>query len=127
MDYFDVLRGSCNSLALLNFFNEVLLVNRVAGSQIPENGDVVVMDNCGFHHGHFVEALLRDIFREHGVDPLFQPVYLPHLNNCEFCFHQIKCYLEQSTSLTTNETEIVFVSKITPANSKSYVRNCDYI
>lgn len=127
MDYFDVLRGSCNSLELLNFFNEVLLVNRVAGSQIPENGDVVVMDNCGFHHGHFVEALLRDIFREHGVDQLFQPVYSPHLNNCELCFHQIKCYLEQNTSLTTNETEIVFVSKITPANSKSYVRNCGYI
>jgi len=130
VDYFDVLRGPSNGMALINFFNEVLSVNRVDGSTILENGNVVIMDNCRFHHGQFAEAVLRDILQEHGVDLIFQPVYSSHLNTCEFCFHQIKCYLKQNTSLTTNETEIAIreaVSKITPANSISYFRNCGYV
>ena len=86
VDYFDVLRGPSNGMELLNFFNEALSVNRVDGSTFLENGDVVIMDNCGFHHGHFVEPLLRDIFQEHGVDLLFQPFYSPRLNTCELCF-----------------------------------------
>ena len=117
-------------MELLNFFNEALSVNRVDGSTILENGDVVIMDNCGFHHGQFAEAVFRDILQEHGVDLIFQPVYSPHLNTCEFCFHQIKCHLKQNTSLTANETEIAIfeaVSKITPANSISYFRNCGYV
>ena len=130
VDYFDVLRGPSNGMELLNFFNETLSVNRVDGSTILENGDVVIMDNCGFHHGQFVEAVLRDILQEHSVDLIFQPVYSPHLNTCEFCFHQVKCYLKENTSLTANETEIAIceaVSKITPANSISYFRNCGYV
>ena len=130
VDYFNVLRGPSNGMELLNFFNEALSVNRVDGSTILENGDVVIMDNCGFHHGQFAEAVLRDILQEHGVDLLFQPVYSPHLNTCEFCFHQIKCHLKQNTSLTANETEIAIceaVSKITPANSITYFRNCGYV
>ena len=130
VDYFNVLRGPSNGMELLNFFNEALSVNRVDGSTILENGDVVIMDNYGFLHGQFAEAVLRDILQEHGVDLLFQPVYSPHLNTCEFCFHQIKCHLKQNTSLTANETEIAMceaVSKITPANSISYFRNCGYV
>ena len=130
VDYFDVLRGPSNSMELLNFFNEALSVNRADGTTILENGDLVIMDNCGFHHGHFAEPLLRDILQEHGVDLLFQPAYSPHLNTCELCFHQIKCYLRQNSSLTANETEIAIgegVSKITAANSLAYFRKCGYI
>ena len=46
-------------MELLYFFNEALSVDRVDRSTILENGDVVIMDNCGFHHGHFVEPLLH--------------------------------------------------------------------
>ena len=80
VDYFDVVRGPSNVMELLNFFNEALSVNRVDGStlgSILENGDAVIMDNCGFHHGPFAEAVLRDILQEHGVDLLFQPIYSP--------------------------------------------------
>lgn len=129
-DYYNVLRGPSNGMELLNFFNEALSVDRVDGSTIPENGDVVIMDNCGFHHGHFVEPLLRDILQEHGIDLLFQPVYSPHLNTCELCFHQIKCYLKQNSSLTASETEIAIVegvSKISTANPIRYFRKCGYI
>jgi len=120
-------------MELLNFFNEALSVNRVDGStlgSILENGNIVIMDNCGFHHGPFAEAVLRDILQEHGVDLLFQPLYSPHLNTCEVCFHQIKCYLKQNSSLTANETEIRIseaVSKISPANPIAYFRKCSYV
>ena len=105
MDYFDVLRGPSNGMELLNFFNEALSINRVDGSTILENGNVVIMDNCGFHHEHFTEAILHDILNEHGVHLFFQPAYSPHLNTCEFFFHQVKCYLKQNSSLTADETE----------------------
>lgn len=117
-------------MELLNFFNEALSVDRIDGSTILENGDVVVMDNCGFHHGHFVEPRLRDILQEHGVHLLFQPAYSPHLNTCELCFHQVKCYLRQNSSLTLNETEIAIgeaVSKINATNSAGYFRKCGYM
>jgi len=49
VDYFDILRGPSNGMEMLIFFNEALSVNRVDGSTILENGDVVIMDNCGFY------------------------------------------------------------------------------
>ena len=130
VDYFDILRGSSNGMELLNFFNEALSVNRDDGSTILENSDIVITDNCGFHHRHFVEPLLQDMPQEHGVDLLYQPAYSPHLNTCEFCFHQIKCYLKQNSSLTANETDIAIgegVSKKSAANSFAYFRKCGYI
>ena len=130
VDYFDILHGASNGMELLNFFNEAPTIDRVDGSTILENGDLVVMDNCGFHHGHFVEPLLRDILGEYGVDLLFMPAYSPHLNTCELCFNQVKCFLRQNTALTENETEIAIgedVARITMANSVGYFKECGYI
>jgi len=115
VDYYNILLGPSNGMEMLNFFDEALAVDRVDGSPILEHGDCVVMDNCRFHHGPVAEPLLRDILQEHGINLLFQPVYSPHLNTCEFYFNQVKCYLKQNTALTVNETEIAIgkaVSKI---------------
>ena len=50
------------------------------GSAVLERGDTVVMDNCGFHHGHFAEGMVRDMFDEYGARLLlFQPADCPHL------------------------------------------------
>jgi len=132
VDYYNILRGPSNGMEMLNFFDEALAVDRVDGSPILEHGDCVVMDNCGFpfHHGRVAEPLLRDILQEHGINLLFQPAYSPHLNTCEFCFNQVKCYLKQNTALTVNETEIAIgeaVSKISASNSVGYFRNCGYL
>ena len=97
VDYYNILRGPSNGMEMLNFVDEALAVNRVDGSPILEHGDCVVMDNCGFHHGRVAEPLLRDILQEHGINLLFQPAYSPHLNTCEFCFNQVKCYLKKKT------------------------------
>lgn len=77
-----------------------------------------------------MNSALPDILHKHDVDVFFQPAYSCHLNTCEFCFRQTKCYLKQNPSLTTNETEIaisVAVLKRTAANSISYFRNCGYV
>ena len=129
-DYHNIVRGASNGMEMLNFFNEALEVDRPDGSAILEVGDVVVMDNCGFHHGNFVEPLLRDILQEHGIRLLFQPPYSPHLNTCEYCFHEVKCYLRRNTELTINETEIAIiegVGEISAANSVAYFRKCGYL
>ena len=130
VDYYNILRGASNGMEMLNFFDEALAVERADGSPILELGDCIIMDNCGFHHGHQVEPLLRDILQEHRINLLFQPSYSPHLNTCEFCFSQVKCYLKQNTSLTLNETETAtgeVVSKIYASNSVAYFGNCSYL
>ena len=104
-------------MKLLNFLDEC---KRVDGTTILENGDLVLMDNCGFHHGNFVEPSLRDILQEHVISLLFQLAYSPHLNTCEFSFNQVKSFLKQNSLLTESKTEIVVskgVSNKNPANS----------
>ena len=62
VDYYNIIRGASNGMEMLNFFDEALAVERADGSPILELGDCIIMENCGFHHGHQVERLLRDIF-----------------------------------------------------------------
>ena len=130
VDYYNILRGASNGMGMLNFFDDALAVERADGSPILELGDCIIMDNCGFHHGHQDEPLLRDILQEYSINLLFQPSYSLHLNTCEFCFNQVKCYLKQNTLLTLNETEIAIgeaASKIDSSNSLPYFRNCGYL
>ena len=56
---------------MLLFFEDALTMDNPDGSTVLERGDTVVMDNCGFHHGHFAEGMLRDMFDEYGVRLLF--------------------------------------------------------
>lgn len=128
--YCNILKGPSNGMEMLNFLDEALSVYRPDGSAVIEHGDTIVMDNCRFHHGLFVEPLVRDILQDCGVQLLFQPPYSPHLNPCENCFHQVKSYLKRNPTLTANETEIAIregISTITVQNSFSYFRHCGYI
>ena len=130
VDLFNILDGPSNGFELLNFFEDVVDVQRPDGSVVLERGDCVVMDNCGFHHGHFVEPLLRDTLNEYGVQLIFQPPYSPHLNTCEYCFHQIKAFLRRCQMLASEETKIAIaegVSTISQANSYGYFHNCGFV
>ena len=64
VDCFNVLDGASNGEELLNFFDDALQVERADGSAALERSDVVVMDNCGFHHAHHVEPLLRQMLAD---------------------------------------------------------------
>ena len=117
-------------MELLNFFEEALNVEFPDGSAVLENGSVVVMDNCGFHHGHLCEPILRDMLAEYGIRLLFQPPYSPHFNVCEFCFAQVKSWLRKHDILADRETLIAIgmaINNITKENLVSYFRHCGYL
>ena len=130
VDYVNVIEGASNGNELLLFFEEAVNITRRDGSVILERDDTIIMDNCPFHHGRFTEMVLRNMLAEYGVNLLFQPAYSPHLNTCEFCFHQIKAFLNRNQMLAENETEIAIYeacSRISPQNSVSYFRHCGYL
>ena len=89
VDFYSILDGPSYGLELLNVFEGVLQEHRADGRAVLERGDCVVMDNCGFHHGHGIEPVLRDMLADCGVRLLFQPSYSPHFNTCEYCFNEI--------------------------------------
>ena len=129
MDFYNILEGPSNALEMLNFFDEVSQEQRADGSAVLERGDCVIMDNCGFHHGHRVEPVLRAMLADCGVRLLFQPPYSPHLNTCEYCFNAIKAFLRRHNMLAVNETKIAIaqaILNITADNSYAYFKHCGY-
>lgn len=129
VDLVNVLEGPSNGNELLLFFDEAVNLTKHDGSVILERGDCVIMDNCGFHHGHFAEAVLTDMLQEFGVRLLFQPPYSPHFNTCELCFHQIKSFLRRNQYLAQMETEYMIYEacqRITAHNSVNYFKHCGY-
>ena len=101
----NVLEGPSNGQELLLFFEEAVNLTRADGSAVLERGDTVIMDNCGFHHGHFVEPILTALLANCGVRLLFQPPYSPEFNTCELCFHDIKEFLRRNQRLEEEETD----------------------
>lgn len=71
VDHVNILEGPSNGNELLLFFKEAIELVRGDRTQVLERGDTVVMDNCGFHHGHFVEPLLTTILKKYGIHLLF--------------------------------------------------------
>lgn len=67
--------GPSNGLELLNFFAEVLQEQDIFGNPLLKQGDLVIMDNCGFHHARHIGPLLRNMLGLSGVDLVFQPPY----------------------------------------------------
>ena len=82
-----------NGQELLNFFEEALEEVDRLHNYVLKDGDVVIMDNCDFHHTLAVEPVLRHMLLKRGIQLIFQPPYHPGYNTCEYCFHYIKCWL----------------------------------
>jgi len=100
-------------------------LTRADGTAVLERGDTVILDNCGFHHGHFVEPILREMLGECCVKSnlLFQPPYSPEFNSCELCFHDIKEFLRRNQRLAEEHTEYAIYeagANITQAKSVAY-------
>ena len=77
---------------MIHFFQESLQAVDHVKNPVLANGDVFVMDNCGFHHGVFAETQLRLMLRNRGVELIFQSPYSPEFNSSKFCFRSIKAY-----------------------------------
>ena len=130
VDHYNIIDGPSIRYEMPLFFEDALTMDNPDGSTVLERGDTVVMDNCGFHHGHFAEGMLRDMFDEYGVRLLFQPAYCPHLNTCKLCFNQLKSFLRCFTLFTQQETPIAIaegISSITQQNCVAYFKCCGYL
>lgn len=130
VDFVNVIDGPSNGQELLLFFEEAINLTRADGSAVLERGDTVIMDNCGFHHGNFVEPVLTAMLNTYGVNLLFQPPYSPEFNTCELCFNQIKDFLRRNQRLAEEETAYAIYEgceKITQENSMSYFQRCGYL
>ena len=109
IDNFNILEGPSNGFEMIHFFEESLQAIDHVGNPVLANRDVIVMDNCGFHHGVFAENQLRLMLRNRSVELIFQPPYSPEFNSCEFCFRSMKAYLRQHEQFSINFTELAII------------------
>ena len=124
---YDIIEGASNGLHLLDFFNHAIQARDNENNPVLAPNDVVVMDNCGFHHGALVEPLLRDILAANGVSLIFQPPYSPECNACELCFNHLKTVLKRNEKYSSKYTELAIAdatSTITPSMCKNFFRHC---
>ena len=128
---FGVIDGASNGLEMLQFFNETTqIVDPIYGNPVLAQGDVVIMDNCGFHHGRFAEAELRRILEEQGVTLLFQPPYSPEFNTCKFSFRVLKQFLRKHEHFSVNFTEVAILQgleKITSKLCRRFFGHCGFL
>ncbi|XP_070571232.1 uncharacterized protein [Ptychodera flava] len=129
VSHFNIIHGPSNGMEMLHFFDEALQVIREDGNPAIRPGDVVIMDNAGFHHGGIAEPELREMLRRRNVRLLFQPPYCPEFNSCELCFRHIKHDLQMNDILAVNHTELALINavgNITPAFSREFFRHCGF-
>ena len=129
VDYYNIIPGASNGKELICFFDYALDCQRDNGLPVFIDGDTVVMDNCGFHHGRNTERMLREMFEDKGVTLLFQPPYSPHLNTCEYCFHQMKQSIRENEHFAQLFTEMAIMdalNNITACQSVKYFQHCGY-
>ncbi|XP_073246976.1 uncharacterized protein [Porites lutea] len=130
VDYYNIIPGASNGEELIAFFDYALECERSDGLPVFLEGDTLIMDNCGFHHGRTTERALRTMFATRGVTLLFQPPYSPNLNTCEYCFHQMKEGLRQNEHYSQECTEMAIMdslNSITATQSVNYFRHCGYL
>ena len=130
IDHVNILPGPSNGLELLNFFAEALQEQDIFGNPLLKQGDLVIMDNCGFHHAYHVEPVLRNMLGLRGVYLVFQPPYHPVYNTCDHCFRFLKSWLRKNSELAEHHTEVAIydaLSRITPHMSRSFYKHCGYI
>ena len=129
IDQYNIIEGASNGLELLQFFTEALEARYENGHPKIDAGDVIVIDNCGFHHARHVEPILRQMVLNHGVILVYQPPYSPELNPCEYVFNHIKYLLKNNGRFTVRFTELAIVNAmefITPALCSSFFKKCGY-
>jgi len=126
VDHVNILPGPSNSLELLNFFAEALQEQDIFGNRVLIQGDLVIMDNCGFHHSCHVEPVLQNMLGLSGVDLVIQPPYHPIYNTCEHCFRFLKSWLCKNLELAKHHTEVAIydaLSRVTLPMSRNFFRH----
>ncbi len=89
-----VLDGPSNTYEYVNFFHQAMNGYNDYGRPILQPGDVVVVDNCSFHHSDS-ERMLKNYFDDYNIEYTFLPKYSPDFNPVEACFMKMKTLLRQ--------------------------------
>jgi transposase len=130
VDHFDIIQGPSNALEMYNFFTAAIEETNAIGNPVFAVGDVVVMDNCGFHHHRQMEPRLRALLRRVGVSLLFQPPYSPEYNVCEYMFRAMRHRLRENPALTFDFTELAItqaICGIPDHHLPNLFRTCGYV
>ena len=130
LDYYNILIGPSNGDELVSIFEYIVETQDALGVPVLMPDDIVVMDNCGFHHARVTERAVREILEEAGVQLVFQPPYSPHLNPCEYSFGQMKNYLQHEEAFSEAFTEVTIMhslDEITTRHCINYFRHCGYL
>lgn len=130
INHFNILNGASNALEMIEFFNEALAEKNEIGNPMFKRGDVVIMDNCGFHHQRQGERLLRELLANHGVDLVFQPPYCPEYNVTECVFGLMRQHLQRNEKFVSQFTELAIVNALDHSVLKHYMpsffKRCGY-
>ncbi len=79
---------------LTSCFHEAMDGYNDQGRPVLQPGDVIVVDNCSFHHSD-AERILKNYFEDFNIEYIFLPKYSPDLNPVEACFMKMKTLLKQ--------------------------------
>ena len=109
VDHYNIIEGASNGVELLQFITEALEQRYENGNPKIAAGDVLVMDNCGFHHARHVQPYLREMLLQRGITLVYEPPYSPELNACEYVFNHMKHLLQNNESFTSKFTELAMV------------------
>ncbi|VDI64181.1 Hypothetical predicted protein [Mytilus galloprovincialis] len=130
IDYFNLVEGASNSLHLLNFFSDVFN-HGLYGAPILSPGDIVIMDNCRFHHARLIQNNLEYLFANNGVTLIYQPPYHPELNTCEYCFKLIKDGIKRENNFYEYHMELAIadsvLNSVNQSLSERIFQHCGYI
>ncbi|CAC5392727.1 unnamed protein product [Mytilus coruscus] len=130
VDYFNIKDEPSNGLQLLNFFVEALNETDIYGNSKLSPGNLIVLDNCGFHHGHLIEMHLRNLLQQYGITLAFLPPYHPELNTFEKSFSKMKYYLRRYETYTTMYPELAICDAITEISRNDcfgFAKHCGYL
>ncbi len=59
--YYSVFEDASNGNEYINFFHQAMNANTDYGQSVLKPGDIIIVDNCSFHHNE-TEVILRNYF-----------------------------------------------------------------
>ena len=94
-------------------------------------GDLIVVDNCPFHH-HQAERILYEYFDAMGVEFTFLPTYSPDLNPVERVFLTLKTLLKTSkfSEIAQNNLKLAIsaaMNEVTQRDTRGFYRLTGYL
>lgn len=92
--YYNFVDGPSNSAHYMSFFHEAIESVLADGQPCLAPGDIIVVDNCPFHH-HNSEIILTNWLNRQGIQYIFLPAYSPDMNPVESCFSKLKSVLKR--------------------------------